>query len=66
MHAEARAHIARHSLPSLVAPGQGDAFTATILETNENSDEGNIIQEELGSKAFRESDSFRKLVLLIN
>ena len=49
-----------------VAEGQGDAFIATILETNQNSDEENIVPEELTEllKAFTESDSFGKLVIL--
>ena len=49
-----------------VGPEQCDAFIATTLETNQNSDEENIVPEELTEllKAFTESDSFGKLVIL--
>ena len=58
--------LLKRKFAEAVAPGQGDAFTATILETNQNPDEGNIVSEEVTEllKAFTESDSFRKLVIL--
>ena len=52
--------LLKRKLAKAVAPGQGDAFTATILETHQNSDEENIVPQELNS----ESNSFRKLVIL--
>ena len=58
--------LLKRKFAEAVAPGQGDAFIATILETNQNSDEGNIVPEVLTEllKAFTKSDSFRKLVIL--
>ena len=56
----------KRKIAEAVAWGQGDAFIATILETNQNFDEENIVPEELTEllKAFTESDSLRKLVIL--
>ena len=54
--------LLKRKFAEAVALEQGDAFIATILETKQNSDEGNIVPEELTEllKAFTKSDSFRK------
>ena len=56
----------KRKIAEAVAWGQGDAFIATILETNQNFDEENIVPEELTEllKAFTESDRFGRLVNL--
>ena len=56
----------KRKITEAIAWGKGDAFIATILETNQNFDEENIVPEELTEllKAFIESDSLRKLVIL--
>ena len=56
----------KRKIAEAIAWGQDDASIATILETNQNFDEENIVPEELTEllKAFTESDSLRKLVIL--